>query len=51
LISAIASSGFRFFAPVRVQFTIVWHPGEVVSVYLRNDDIEKLVEFLSRKGN
>jgi hypothetical protein len=28
-----------------------FHSGEVLSVYLRNEDIEKLVEFLSRKGN
>jgi hypothetical protein len=27
------------------------HAGEVLSVYLRNDDIEKLVEFLSRKAD
>jgi hypothetical protein len=32
-------------------FGVRSHTGEVLSVYLRNDDIEKLVEFLSRKGN
>jgi len=32
-------------------FGVRSHTGEVLSIYLRNDDIEKLVEFLSRKGN
>jgi hypothetical protein len=32
-------------------FGVRSHTGEVLSVYLRNDDIEKIVEFLSRKGN
>jgi len=32
-------------------FGVRSHTGEVLSVYLRNDDIEKLVGFLSRKGN
>ena len=32
-------------------FGVRSHTGEVLSVYLRNDDIEKLVEFLSRKGS
>jgi hypothetical protein len=27
------------------------HNGEVLSVYLMDDDIEKLIEFLSRKGD
>jgi hypothetical protein len=27
------------------------HTGEVVSVYLMNADIEKIVEFLTRKGD
>jgi hypothetical protein len=27
------------------------HNGEVLSVYLMNADIEKLIEFLSRKGD
>jgi hypothetical protein len=31
-------------------FGVRSHTGEVLSIYLRNDDIEKLVEFLSRKG-
>src|ERR1700730_8927701 len=30
---------------------LVSHTGEVLSIYLRNDDIEKISEFLSRKGN
>jgi len=32
-------------------FGVRSHTGEVLSVYLRNDDIEKLVGFLSRKAN
>ena len=32
-------------------FGVRSHTGEVLSIYLRNDDIEKLVEFLSRKCN
>jgi len=32
-------------------FGVRSHNGEVLSVYLRNDDIEKIAEFLSRKGN
>jgi hypothetical protein len=32
-------------------FGVRSHTGEVLSVYLRIDDIEKLVGFLSRKGN
>ena len=32
-------------------FAVPSHTGEVVSVYLRNDDIEKLVGFLSRKSH
>ena len=32
-------------------FGVRSHTGEVLSVYLRNDDIEKIAEFLSRKGN
>jgi Holliday junction resolvase len=27
------------------------HNGEVLSIYLMNHDIEKLIEFLSRKGD
>jgi len=30
-------------------FGVRSHTGEVLSVYLRNDDIEKIAEFLSRK--
>jgi Holliday junction resolvase len=30
-------------------FGVRSHTGEVSSIYLRRDDIEKLVEFLSRK--
>jgi hypothetical protein len=30
-------------------FGVRSHTGEVSSIYLRSDDIEKLVEFLSRK--
>ena len=30
-------------------FGVRSHTGEVLSVYLRSDDIENLVEFLSRK--
>ena len=32
-------------------FEVQSHTGEVLSVYLRNDDIEKISELLSRKGN
>ena len=32
-------------------FGVRSHTGEVSSIYLRSDDITKLVEFLSRKGN
>ena len=32
-------------------FGVRSHTGEVLSVYVRNDDIEKIVEFLSRKSN
>jgi hypothetical protein len=32
-------------------FGVRSHTGEVLSVYPRNDDIEKIAEFLSRKGN
>ena len=32
-------------------FGVRSHTGEVLSVYLRNEDIEKIVELLSRKGN
>ena len=32
-------------------FGVRSHTGEVLSVYLRNDDIEKIAEFLSRKGD
>jgi len=32
-------------------FGVRSHTGEVLSVYLRNDDIEKIAEFLSRNGN
>jgi len=31
-------------------FGVRSHTGEVLSVYLRNDDVEKLVGFLSRKS-
>ena len=31
-------------------FGVQSHTGEVLSVYLRNDDIEKIAEFLTRKG-
>jgi len=32
-------------------FGVRSHTGEVLSVYLRNDDIEKIAEFLSRNGS
>jgi hypothetical protein len=32
-------------------FGVRSHTGEVLSVYLRSNDIENLVEFLSRKGD
>jgi len=32
-------------------FGVRSHTGEVLSVYLRNDDIENIAEFLSRNGN
>ena len=31
-------------------FGVRSHTGEVLSVYLRNDDIEKIAEFLTRKA-
>ena len=32
-------------------FGVRSHTGEVLTVYLRSEDIEKIAEFISRKGN